>query len=32
MVLKEIKYNLQYDDVPGDFLRPPHGTAPATVK
>ena len=22
---KEIKYNLPYDDVRGDFLRPPHG-------
>ena len=28
---KEIKYNLHYDDVREDFLRPPHGTIPATV-
>ena len=26
---KEIKLNLHYDDVRGDFLRPPHGTKPA---
>ena len=26
MTPKEIKYNLHYDDVRGDFLRPPHGT------
>ena len=32
MIPKEIKYNLHYDDVRGDFLRPPHGTTPATVK
>ena len=32
MIPKEIKYNLQYDDVRGDFLRPPHGTTPATVE
>ena len=31
MNLKEIKYNLHYDDVRGDFLRPPHGTTPATA-
>ena len=29
--LNEIKYNLHYDDVRGDFLWPPHGTTPATV-
>ena len=29
MIPKEVKYNLHYDDVRGDFLRPPHGT---TVK
>ena len=32
MIPKEIKYNLHYDDVRGDHLRPPHGTAPATVE
>ena len=32
MVPKEIKYNLQNDDVRRDFLRPPHGTTPATVE
>ena len=32
MIPKEIKYNLHYDDVWGDFLRPPHGTTPATVE
>ena len=26
MIPKEIKYNLHYDDVRGDFLRPPHNT------
>ena len=31
MIPKDIKYNLHYDDVRGDFLRPPHGTAPATI-
>ena len=31
MIQKEIKYNLHYHDVRGDFLRPPHGTTPATV-
>ena len=31
MIPKEIKYNLHYDDVRGDLLRPPHGTAPAAV-
>ena len=30
MIPKEIKYNLYYDDIQGDFLRPPHGTTPAT--
>ena len=29
MTLEEVKYNLHYDDVRGDFLRPPHGTTPA---
>ena len=32
MIPKEIKYNLHYDDVRGDFLRPPHGTTSATVE
>ena len=32
MVPKEIKYNMHYDDAQGDFLRPPHGTTPATVE
>ena len=32
MIPKEIKYNLHYDDVWGDFLRPPYGTTPATVE
>ena len=32
MVPKEIKYNLHYDDVRGDFLRSPHGTTPATAE
>ena len=31
MIPKEIKYNLHYDDVQGDFLWPPHGKTPATV-
>ena len=31
MIPKEIKYSLHYDDVRGDFLRPPHGTTPANV-
>ena len=31
MIPKEIKYNLYYDDVRGDILRPPNGT-PATVE
>ena len=30
MIPKEIKYNLHYDDVRGDFLWPPHGTTPAS--
>ena len=32
MIPKEIKYNLHYDDVRGDFLRPLHGTTPGTVE
>ena len=32
MIPKEIKYNLYYDDVRVDFLRPPHGTIPAPVE
>ena len=32
MIPKEIKYNLHYDDVRGNFLRPPHGTTPATAE
>ena len=32
MISKEIKYNLFYYDVRGDFLRPPHGTTQATVE
>ena len=32
MIPKKIKYNLYYDDVRRDFLRPPHGTTPATVE
>ena len=31
MIPKEIKCNLNYDDIRGDFLRPPHGTTSATV-
>ena len=31
MIPKEIKYNLHFDDVRGDILRPPHGTKSATV-
>ena len=30
MIPKEVKYNLHYGDVWGDFLLPPHGTTPAT--
>ena len=32
MIQKQIKYNLHYDDVRGDFWRPPHGTTLATVE
>ena len=32
MTPKEIKYNLHYDDVRVEFLRPLHGTTPATVE
>ena len=32
MIPKEIKYNLHYDDIRGDFLRPPSDTTPATVE
>ena len=32
MIAKERKYNLHYDDVRGDLLRPPHGTTPATAE
>ena len=32
MIPKQIEYNLHYDDVRGDLLRPPHGTTPATVE
>ena len=32
MISKEIKYNLHYDGVQGDFLRPPHGTTLATAE
>ena len=32
MIPKEIKYNLHYDDVRGDFLRSPQCTTPATVE
>ena len=32
MTLKDKIYNLHYDDVGGDFLRPPHGTTPATIE
>ena len=32
MIPKDIKYHLHYDDVRGDFLRPPHGTTPATAE
>ena len=30
MIPKDIKYNLHYDDVRGDFLQPPHGTTQTT--
>ena len=32
MIPKETKYNMHYDDVRGDFLRPPHSTTLATVE
>ena len=32
MIPKEIKYNLHYDDARETFLRPPHGTTPATLE
>ena len=32
MIPKEIKYNLHYDDVQEDLLRPPHSRTPATVE
>ena len=32
VIPKEIKYNLHYDNVRGDFLRPPHGSTPDTVE
>ena len=32
MIPKEIRYNLHYDDVQGDFLQPQYGTTPATVE
>ena len=32
MIPKEIKYNLHYNDVLGDLLRPQHRTTPATVE
>ena len=32
MIPKEIKFNLHYDDVRGDFLCPPQGTTPTTVE
>ena len=32
MIPKKLKYNLHYDDVRGDYLRPPRGTTPATVE
>ena len=32
VIPKEIKYNLHYDDERADFLRPVHGTTPATVE
>ena len=32
MIPKKIKYNLHYDNVRGDFLRPLHGTTPAAVE
>ena len=32
MIPQEIKYNLHYDGIRGNFLRSPHGTTPATVE
>ena len=32
MIPKEIKYNLHYDDVRGNFLWPPQGTTPDTIE
>ena len=32
MIRKEVKYNLHYDDVRWDFLRPPHGTTQTTAE
>ena len=32
MIPKKIQYNLHYNDVRGDFLRPPHGITPATIE
>ena len=32
MIPKEIKYNLHYDDVREDFLRPPYGKTPDTIE
>ena len=32
MIPKEIKYNLHFDDVRGDFLLPQHGTTSAAVE
>ena len=32
MIPKEIKCNMHYDDVRGDFLRPLHSTTPAKVE
>ena len=32
MIPKEIHYNLYYNDVGGDILRPLHGTTPAKAE
>ena len=32
MIPKKTIYNLHYDDIQGDFLRPPNGTPPATAE
>ena len=32
MIPTEIKYNLHFDDVRGDILRPPYGTTPGIVE